>query len=225
MPNFLKLCVLLALTCELPALAVMVSPRDICGDIICQARTKCQIVNGEPTCVGVSEASCQVSGNPPHFKTFDGKTFDFQGPGTYTLAKTSGSDINLPGFSIKMNNQNRGNTNTMNPTLEITDPSQNTVIKINDNMLSKVDNQQLKNGVSISSYGGYINITTDFGLFLQWDRKTSLKITLPTIFNQKVRGMCGNCNGNSADDFETPSGTQAAGPAEFGKSWAVDVHP
>lgn len=34
--------------------------------------------------------------------------------------------------------------------------------------------------------------------------------------------MCGNYNENPSDDFATPSGTLAATPNDFGKSWKVD---
>ncbi|CAI9614353.1 unnamed protein product, partial [Staurois parvus] len=147
---------------EPPALTV--PPKILCGDVICQAGTKCQIGNGQPTCVEVSEANCQVSGFPPYFKTFDGKFFGFQAPCTYTLAETYHNDTNLPGFRIKIAYQNEDNTKIINPTLEITDPSQNK--KTKNNKLTKVNNEILKKRAKISSFEHFVIIKIDFGLIL-----------------------------------------------------------
>lgn len=41
------------------------------------------------------------------------------------------------------------------------------------------------------------------------------------FFRGKTCGLCGNFNGNSNDDFNTPSGTAVTSPNVFGTSWKV----
>lgn len=65
--------------------------------------------NGKPICLPNSEAYCHAVGDP-HYRTFDGRFYDFQGTCTYTIAKTCGSDSSLPVFNIEAKNENRGNT-------------------------------------------------------------------------------------------------------------------
>ena len=57
---------------------------------------------------------------------------------------------------------------------------------------------------------------------LKWDRGTRLSLNVNPKYHDAVEGLCGNYNGNQADDFITPS----HGPPEqvasvFGDSWKM----
>lgn len=80
-----------------------------CEDIKCGLNTVCQMKGENPTCVpkptGVG-ATCWAMGDP-HYRTFDGKNYNFMGTCAYTMAKNCGSD--LPYFAVHAQNENRGN--------------------------------------------------------------------------------------------------------------------
>lgn len=77
-----------------------------CDRINCPPNTKCQVINLQPTCVADS-TSCWVLGGP-HYHTFDGMNFDFHGNCTYTLAQKCGNQINVPQFSVQVQNEHLG---------------------------------------------------------------------------------------------------------------------
>lgn len=75
--------------------------------------------------------------------------------------------------------------------------------------------------LKLSQRGRSVVIKTDFGLTVQYDWNSYVLVTLSSNFAGKVCGLCGNFNRNPNDDFETPSGSQAANAVDFGRSWKV----
>lgn len=72
---------------------------DLCSDHKCREKEYCTVQDNKAVCVSKSKASCMATGDP-HYRTFDGNHFSFQGICTYTLVKTSGKDPTLTPFSI-----------------------------------------------------------------------------------------------------------------------------
>ncbi len=70
-------------------------------------------------------------------------------------------------------------------------------------------------------YQSGINIVveTNFGLKLTYDTISMAKIEIPSTFKNAVKGLCGNYNGNSADDFILPGGIQAPSVVDFAEAW------
>lgn len=79
-----------------------------CTPTKCKASEVCQIQNGVRDCYPQSYGHCMGSGDP-HYLTFDGRRFDFQGTCTYYLSKlVNTSDSSLVTFEVLVKNENRG---------------------------------------------------------------------------------------------------------------------
>uniref|UniRef100_A0A3B4XUV4 VWFD domain-containing protein n=1 Tax=Seriola lalandi dorsalis TaxID=1841481 RepID=A0A3B4XUV4_SERLL len=62
----------------------------------CPAGQQCQVAKGIRGCYPVNYATCMVSGDP-HFVTFDGERYNFQGTCAYEMAGVSSNKTELPG--------------------------------------------------------------------------------------------------------------------------------
>ena len=74
----------------------------MCKKFSCGPNEKCEVKEGRRRCQAVGEGVCQASGDP-HYMTYDGVPFDFQGTCTYTLTKGCGLEgTNLVPFSVQV---------------------------------------------------------------------------------------------------------------------------
>nr|DBA15730.1 TPA: hypothetical protein GDO54_003201 [Pyxicephalus adspersus] len=200
-----------------------------CSGIKCQAKETCRIVNGKPVCVPDSGAYCHAVGDP-HYRTFDGYFYDFQGTCTYTIAKTCSNDSNLPYFNIEAKNENRGNTRVSYVSFVNVQVYEHTISLVrSEYAVVRVNNQRqrlpinLNNGqVQLYQSGSSIIIETDFSLRVYYDWNALLKVYITSSFFGRVCGLCGNYNGNFSDELMTSDGVQAPNLVSFGKSWKVE---
>ncbi|XP_043936388.1 IgGFc-binding protein-like [Protopterus annectens] len=204
-------------------------PVDPCKDVQCRKKEKCQVIGGEAVCIPDSEVTCWAWGDP-HYKTFDGQTYDFQGTCTYTIAKTCGNDSSLPSFNIEAKNENRGNTrvsfvsivNVQIYGFNITAvKAEYGKVRINNN-LERLPITLQDGKIKVYQSGLSVIIEGYNKLKVSYDWNYYLLITLPSSYYENVCGMCGNYNGNSKDDFMTQSMTLATNAIDFGKSWKVN---
>ncbi|XP_075697035.1 IgGFc-binding protein-like [Rhinoderma darwinii] len=199
-----------------------------CETVKCRAREKCEIVNERPKCIPLYEAYCYVVGDP-HYRTFDGKLYEFQGTCTYTIAKTCGNSKTLTPFNIEAKNENRGITHVSyvsNVTIQVYGQVISFVRL--ENGFVRVDNQRqrlpisLNNGqVQIYQSGIFLVILTDFSLKIFYDWNSILLIYISSSYYENICGMCGYYNEIAADDLSMPDGKLANTITEFGNSWQV----
>uniref|UniRef100_A0A8C4T5G8 IgGFc-binding protein-like n=1 Tax=Erpetoichthys calabaricus TaxID=27687 RepID=A0A8C4T5G8_ERPCA len=188
----------------------------------------CVMKDGFPSCINNVPGTCWAMGDP-HYHTFDGRTFDFMGTCTYTIAKTCHGETSLPTFQVEAKNENRGNMHVSYVGMVI--------IKVYDYTITAVQSEKGRirinfmlrylpvnlddSKIQIYQSGPSVFVETDFGLKVHYDWDHYLVITLSSTYKGKVCGLCGNFNGNPNDDFTTPSGTLAPNAIDFSSSWKV----
>ncbi|XP_026018807.1 alpha-tectorin-like isoform X2 [Astatotilapia calliptera] len=199
-----------------------------CTPNSCGPQESCRVVEGEFGCHPNPSGTCSASGDP-HYFTFDRKAYDFQGTCRYVLVTlcnatdelnqfsveaknealnglpvsvTAEVFVNVWGYHVHMSRYNRG-------MVEVNGITQNVPILLNGSR------------VSIFASGSRTIVRTDFGLSVIYDGWSTVSITVPPNYRGKTCGLCGNFNGNSNDDFYTPSGITVASPDEFGRAWKV----
>uniref|UniRef100_A0A8C3SMJ9 Fc fragment of IgG binding protein n=1 Tax=Chelydra serpentina TaxID=8475 RepID=A0A8C3SMJ9_CHESE len=205
------------------------SPVPSCSSVKCRKKETCQMTNGRPVCVGTSVATCWALGDP-HYRTFDGRNYDFMGTCTYTLVKTFSSDSALPAFHVTAKNENRGNQRVAYVGFVTMQVYGYTVSVVrNEYGLVRVNAQHsrlpislLEGKLKLYQSGASVVIETDFSLRVSYDWGSSLVVKISSSFWESVQGLCGNYNGDPGDDFATPAGALAASPVEFGRSWKVE---
>ncbi len=75
--------------------------------------------------------------------------------------------------------------------------------------------------VTINQVGQSVKVQTDFGLRVLYDTYYHAEVYVPSSYQGRMRGLCGNYNGNKTDDFLLPNGTQSASVSAFGQAWAL----
>ncbi|XP_069394027.1 IgGFc-binding protein isoform X1 [Paralichthys olivaceus] len=199
---------------------------DPCKDANCRVKETCRVENGEAVCIPKYTGTCWAWGDP-HYHTFDGYNYDFQGTCKYVISKTCGNLEGLVPFSITERNDNRGNT-AVSYVREVDVSAYGFSVLMGKNQIGRVtvDGEllnlpvQLGDGqVSVFQRGHTVVLQTDFGLVVSYDWNWELVIKLPSSYYNSVCGLCGNFNGESRDELQNPSGKAVASVIEWGKSW------
>lgn len=80
-----------------------------CQKAKCRPGEVCKIENGVKGCYPEGQGKCVASGDP-HYISFDGQRFDFQGTCVYVLAKVCNDDKGqLTPFTVTQGNEKYGN--------------------------------------------------------------------------------------------------------------------
>jgi len=78
-----------ACVCARVCVRACVCVPDPCAEVECRVKESCLVSDGKGVCVPVSTALCWTFGDP-HYSTFDGWRYPFQGTCTYVLMNTTG---------------------------------------------------------------------------------------------------------------------------------------
>ncbi|KAK5644463.1 hypothetical protein RI129_005763 [Pyrocoelia pectoralis] len=189
------------------------------GEVIKDDCNNCTCKNANWTCTdNKCPGQCSVWGNS-HFKTFDSKEFNFQGQCDYVLAM--GEVENFGSFQVNIQNVRCGSRVSClrSVTISIQGKVKETVVLRNGRPIPDYSSNKQLVLRELSHYA-IIDIP-EIGVTVTWNKKNSVYITLDTELHNKVKGLCGNFNGNSNDDFKTPSGILETSAEHFGDSWSL----
>ncbi|XP_016520669.1 alpha-tectorin-like, partial [Poecilia formosa] len=262
-----------------------------CSPSKCGPQESCSVVDGEFGCHPNPHGTCSASGDP-HYLTFDGKAYDFQGTCRYVLATVCNDTVDLHQFSVKAKNEpwfglpvsitaevyvdilgyevrmSRGNRGTVEGSCsyiitESLDSNSNNetqykVVATNkhrgNNLVSFVSSVdiylsnhpesvhvRLGSNKRVKVNGAEVSLPTTTGTFgqvmrqgsyivfdavdvvVQFDGSSTLLVRMGHNYQNRVRGMCGNFNGDPTDDKVLPNGTLAENDNQFGHSWRSET--
>lgn len=172
-----------------------------------------------------SEGVCMAFGDP-HYKTFDGKIYSFQGVGRYQFV----ADCEYHNFSIRVANvyQNK-NSKTSTLTKRVAIKSGKMRINLGQNLRTKINGQKvdlpykIEQKLLIEKFKDHLVIDLLNGVRILWTGKSFLELTVPASYKNKLCGLCGNFNNNVQDDLKLRKGpvVKESDILMFGASWCV----
>ncbi|XP_065200216.1 hemocytin isoform X2 [Planococcus citri] len=194
-------------------------------EVINKECNNCTCVRGTWECTTKECSATCSSWGDSHFRTFDGRFYDFQGTCDYVFAQGSISDnVNFTVILQIVPCGTGGTSCTKSVTLRvgIYDLFETLVL---DKEKEENLRQQYKTLKIISTEMYIFAIIPTLSISLQWDKGTRVTIQAHPRWKNKINGLCGNYNDNSLDDFQTPSGgVTEVTPSLFADSWKLQQH-
>ncbi|XP_068459808.1 mucin-2-like [Clinocottus analis] len=205
-------------------------------NITCTNGKKPVLVYDEYHCCQHYACDCVCEGwGDPHYITFDGLYYSYQGNCTYVLMEEI-----LPKHNLNIYIDNvycDPNEDVSCPRSIIISYQSEVVTLINHNLLGAVQLEALKNGVRLKlpySHQGVKILDTGLNLILEIPNIkviitfgiTGFSVTLPyQYFGTNTQGHCGTCNNNQADDCKLPGGKLVENCAVMADYWpAKDIY-
>ncbi|XP_063043702.1 zonadhesin, like [Engraulis encrasicolus] len=198
-----------------------------CEAFKCNDKSICALdKDGEVYCKPEKFDKCSISGDP-HYRTFDNLNHHYQGPYTYVLTQGHNLPNNLTPFTVRGKNARRGGNRRVSFLHEVYVD----VYDINVRMLQKktllINGEKVvppvnpRSGLTVAMNSRFLQLSTDFGLTVRFDGNSQAEVILPSTYRDLVRGLCGNYDGRSNNEYMKPDGTLTRNLDEFGDSWRV----
>ncbi|XP_034391291.1 mucin-2-like isoform X2 [Cyclopterus lumpus] len=188
------------------------------------------LVYDEYRCCQHYACDCVCEGwGDPHYITFDGLYYSYQGKCTYVLMEEI---LPIHNLNIYIENVYCDPTEDVSCPRSIIISYQSEIVAlINYNLLGAAQLEALKNGIRLKlpySHQGVKILDSGINLVLEIPRLkvvitfgiTGFSVTLPyQYFGNNTQGHCGTCNNNQADDCKLPGGKLVENCAVMADYW------
>ncbi|XP_073511751.1 IgGFc-binding protein-like [Phyllobates terribilis] len=199
-----------------------------CHAVSCGPNEECKVVNGEIACHSKKTGKCLMAGNH-HFITFDGLIYIIEGSCSYTLVEVCSENLELGNFSIVAESGSFGTDHVVGTRSLRVNVHGYEILMYREAQWMVVVNEEIHilplvlehDKVEIHQEGSSIVLQTDFELVIRYDTINSVHITVPSVYESSMCGMCGNFNDNYGDDLLLPSGQLSATLEQFGAAWSA----
>ncbi|CAK8692132.1 unnamed protein product [Clavelina lepadiformis] len=170
-------------------------------------------------CPGV----CSSYGDP-HYTTFDGRNFNFQGDCSYILS-AAGKDFKIVQFNVGCGSRLscvRKITTVLgfSTVTGVVDIEVDHTVHFNG-VLQTLPFLSSNGALSVAKIGLYIVLRVTDKLEIRWATPHRLYVIVSRRYYGRTRGLCGNFNNNENDDKLSPRGRLLESDLEFGQSWAL----
>ncbi|XP_039259400.2 IgGFc-binding protein-like isoform X1 [Styela clava] len=191
-----------------------------CNAAKCGREEECAINGiGKLDCIRIETSTCHAWGST-HFSTFDGNNYDLNTQCHYVIAKREFERGNprsrLESFVLTANIQPSSDNDklTVLKNIRLRLPGLGKSMLLKTQAQARVDGRSVYNWrsadedrmITVDRRGTFTVLKTFFGLEIAFDG-SNLRVTLPSRFGGKVRGLCGNFNGDPIDDLNLDDGT------------------
>ncbi|KAI4900182.1 hypothetical protein NFI96_023906, partial [Prochilodus magdalenae] len=197
-----------------------------CVDNTCDPTEECREVGGVHGCYPKDTSIC-ITTSDPHYTTFDKRSYDFMGNCTYLVSEPCNS-TDVPYFAVYAENENRFNIPTISYVSAVHVHVKGVKVSILKGGVVQLNGTNVNvpftpvPGVDVFKSGRLYTVVMDFGVTVRYDGNHYMDIKVIKDYQNKLCGLCGDYNGNSKDDFRTPSGNLVDKATEFGNSWNTD---
>ncbi|XP_069042968.1 zonadhesin, like [Lepisosteus oculatus] len=198
-----------------------------CVAFQCSEKSVCALDSeGIRYCKPAKFDKCSISGDP-HYRTFDRFVHHYQGPNTYILTQTHELPTSLAPFTVRGKNTRRGINRRVSFPKEVYIDIYGINIRFLQQRKVLVDGERVRppfqplQGLRLSQRSRFVQLHTDFGLSVSFDGKYHAEVVLPSTYQSHVRGLCGNYDGRSNNEYMKPDGSLTRNINEFGNSWQV----
>nr|XP_006817457.1 PREDICTED: uncharacterized protein LOC102803652 [Saccoglossus kowalevskii] len=165
--------------------------------------------------------TCHGSGDP-HYKTFDGTYYDYQGKCEYILM-TNGC-VNQGRYAVIVENELTWPGSPVTYTKQARIEVYYLVIELLPLKEVKINGTTVyppitMNYLTIKNVGLYLVVTTGFGFRVSWDGWSVIRVDLVSSQLKNVCGLCGWFDYKTGHDLYTPDKMLTSDVNEFGNSW------